>query len=61
MKVGLLAAFGVATAVTIWNNGGINSHGWQDTLMFGVFIVLMVWLLSPRRSDKNAGHDSPTE
>lgn len=61
MKLGILAAFVVATAVTIWKNGGINSHGLADTLMFGAFIALMVWLLSPRRSDKSAGHDGPAE
>jgi hypothetical protein len=57
----LLPIFFVAAGLVIWKNGGVNSHGWADTAMLGVFILLMIWLLSPRRSDKRTGHDSPAE
>ena len=58
---GLLPIFFVAAGLVIWKNGGVNSHGWADTAMLGVFILLMIWLLSPCRSDKRTGHDSPAE
>ena len=47
--VGLLPIFLTALGVTIWNNGGIHAHGWADYAMLGVFILLMIWLLSPRK------------
>jgi len=53
---GWLPIFFVAAGLVIWKNGGINSHGWADTAMAGVFILLMIWLLSPRRN-KSAGHE----
>lgn len=57
--VGLIFAFIVAAVVTIWKNGGIGSNSWGDTLMFGVFILFMIWLLTPRRANKRTGQDSP--
>lgn len=47
---GGLAAFAVALCLAIWRNGGINSFGLADTMMFGVFVALMVWLLTPRKA-----------
>ena len=54
---GLFAGFVGATIITIWRNGGINSHGPADTMMFIGFLIFVGWLTLPRR-DKPAGHES---
>ena len=51
----LFAGFIGATVITIWRNGGINSHGPADTLMFIAFLIFVGWLTLPRR-DKPPGH-----
>lgn len=57
--VGMLPIFFVALVLGIWNNGFENAHGWADIAMFGVFILLMIWLLTPRR--KRPSEQAPTE
>ncbi len=52
----LFAGFVGATIITIWRNGGINSHGTADTLMFIGFLIFLGWLTLPRR-DKAPGHE----
>lgn len=51
----VIAAFVAAAVLTIWKNGGINSHGMGDALMFVGFIVFMLWLLIPRRNKASGG------
>lgn len=46
----LFAGFAGASVITIWRNGGINSHGPADTLMFVGFMIFLGWLLLPRRN-----------
>lgn len=58
---GMLSVFIVTMAVTIWKNGGINSLGTGDTLMFGAFILLMVWFLLPRRGLQQAKGQHPRQ
>ena len=57
--VGLLPIFFVALVLGVWNNGLAHAHGWADIAMFGVFVLLMIWLLTPRR--KRPGEQSPSE
>jgi len=59
--VGFLPILFMAAGLTIWNNGGLNAKGTADYVMLGLFILLMIWLLSPRRPDKSAGHDRSSE
>lgn len=45
-----LLVFAVALGLTLWRNGGIPSFGLADTLMWGLFVALMIWFLSPPRT-----------
>lgn len=44
------ATFVGATIITIWRNGGINSHGPADSAMFIGFLLFLGWLSLPRRN-----------
>lgn len=57
-QAGLLPIFFMAMGLVIWKNGGINAHGWGDYVMFGLFVLLMIWLLTPRRADKGTSHEA---
>lgn len=56
--IATLSTLILSVGLVLWKNGGINSHGIADALMFAVFLVFFAWLLLPRRS-KDAHHEHP--
>lgn len=48
-RVSLLVVFIIATGLTVWHEGIEMTYGPADLAMLGGFILLMVWLLSPRK------------
>ena len=48
-RVGLLVVFIIAAGLTLAHDGIEMAYGPADLAMLGGFIMLMVWLLSPRK------------
>lgn len=51
-----LGVIGISTAITIWKNGGINSHGPIDTALFIGFLMLLAWLILPGAARRDGRH-----
>lgn len=58
---GAVAVVSIAAGLVLWKNGGRYSHGLLDELAFAAFLVFLVWILLPRRSNKSPGSDGLSE
>lgn len=56
----ILAGLLMVTGLVVWKNGGLNSKGPADTVMFFAFLAFLAWLLLPRRN-KSAGHEQANQ